>query len=39
MEKKDKGLTDKIGEDSLVENTPKFVVPICLPKPKSSEFQ
>ena len=32
----------KIGADSLAENTPnapEFICPICLPKPKSSEFQ
>ena len=31
-----------MGVDSLAENTqngPEFICPICLPKPKSSEFQ
>ena len=40
MENMDKGLT-KMGADSLAENTPnapEFICPICLPKPKSSEF-
>jgi hypothetical protein len=31
-----------MGADGLAENTlnaPEFIFPICLPKPKSSEFQ
>ena len=39
----DKGLTlPKMGADSSAENTPnapKFISPICLPKPKSSGCQ
>ena len=35
-------IMDKLGAVSLTENTPntpKFICPICLPKPKSFEFQ
>ena len=42
MENMDKGLTSKLGADSLAENTtnaPEFICPICLPKPKRSGFQ
>ena len=42
MENMDKGLTTKMGADSLAEitpNAPEFICPICLPKPKSSGFQ
>ena len=28
-----------MGADSLAENAPEFICPICLPKPKSSGFQ
>ena len=42
MENIDKGTDcNKTGADSLAENTlntPEFICPICLPKPKSSEF-
>jgi hypothetical protein len=29
----------KMGADSFAENTPKFICPTCLPKPKSYGFQ
>ena len=29
----------KMGADSLAENTPEFICPICLPKPKNYGFQ
>ena len=29
----------KMGADSSTENTPKFICPICVPKPKSLGFQ
>ena len=41
MENMDKeGLTvcTEMGADSSAENTPEFICPICLPKPKRLEF-
>ena len=29
----------KMGADSWAKNAPEFISPICLPKPKSFEFQ